>query len=238
METMFDRSVLVIGEDQLDKLRNSHIMIFGLGGVGGYVCEMLSRAGIGEMTIVDYDTVDRTNLNRQIIALESTIGLMKTSLFESRLKDINPEIRVNIISRRLEPGNIEEFFNNQVDYVVDAIDQVSSKLALIEFCTLHKIPIISSMGTGNKIDPKQVEVADIYKTDMDPMAKIMRKELKKREIPSLKVVFSREKPIRNAVEYEKIPDARKPGSLVFVPATAGIVLASEVVNDILKSQLL
>ena len=238
MNSMFDRSLLVIGEDGIRKLNSSHVQIFGLGGVGGYVCEMLTRAGIGELTIVDFDTVDPTNLNRQIIALESTIGMAKTELFEKRMKDINPEIRVNLITKRLEKDNVEEFFMHHVDYVVDAIDQVSAKLALIMYFKQHEIRFIYSMGTGNKLDPKQVQVADIYKTDMDPMARIMRKELKKMEVKSLKVVFSREKPLRNDGEYEKISDARKPGSLVFVPATAGITLASEIVNDILKNQLL
>ena len=235
MNQMFSRSLLVLDEDQLAKIQSKTVVVFGLGGVGGYVVEMLARAGIGKIIIVDFDVVDVTNKNRQIIALDSTIGFSKTALMEKRIKDINPEIEVININKRLSSDNIELFFTTSVDYVVDAIDQVSAKLELIKYCSNKKIPIISSMGTGNKLDPRKIEITDIFKTDMDPMARIMRKELKNLGIKELKVVFSREMPIRNIKNYEKIEDKRKPGSLPFVPATAGIMLAYQVIMDILEN---
>lgn len=238
MENRFDRSLLLIERTQLETLRGSHVMVFGLGGVGGYVCEGLARAGIGALTLVDFDTVDPTNLNRQIIALESNIGRLKTDLFVERIGAIDSSIVVRTAARRVEKDNVETFFDQPVDYVVDAIDTVSAKLALIAYCDAAGIPVISSMGTGNKLDPGRVEVADIYATHGDPMARIMRKELKKRGIKQVKVVFSSETPIRNEAEYARTENPRKPGSLVFVPAAAGITLAREVVMDILKNQLL
>lgn len=238
MNAMFERNLLVLEEEELRKIQNSHVMVFGLGGVGGYVVEMLTRAGVGEISIVDYDVIDITNKNRQIIALDSTIGQYKTDLMEKRMKDINPMIIVNSYTERLTSENMSSFFEKRVDYVVDAIDTLTSKLALIVYCTNNDIPIISSMGTGNKLDPTKVEVTDIYKTDTDPMAKIMRKELKNREVKALKVVFSREIPTRNTKKYETLENKRKPGSLAFVPATAGITLAYQVIVDILKSQML
>ncbi len=235
MNPMFERNLLVLDEVELKKIQDSHVMVFGLGGVGGYVVEMLTRAGVGEISIVDYDVIDVTNKNRQIIALESTIGEKKTDLMEKRMKDINPLVLVNSYNSRLTGENIDTFFEKDVDYVVDAIDTLTSKLALIVYCTDNDISIISSMGTGNKLDPTKVEVTDIYKTDTDPMAKIMRKELKNREVKALKVVFSREMPTRNTKIYDALENKRKPGSLPFVPATAGIVLAYQVIEDILKS---
>lgn len=235
MNQMFNRTLLVLEEDQIIKIQSKTVIVFGLGGVGGYVLEMLTRVGIGKIIIVDYDVVDVTNKNRQIIALDSTIGFSKTVLMEKRARDINPEIEVISINKRLSSDNIELFFTSPVDYVIDAIDQVSAKLELIKYCCEKKIPIISSMGTGNKLDPKNIEVTDIFKTDMDPMARIMRKELKNLGIKELKVVFSREMPIRNKKNYEKIEDKRKPGSLPFVPATAGIMLAYQVIMDILEN---
>ena len=238
MNTMFERNLLVLDEEELKKIQDSHVMVFGLGGVGGYVVEMLTRVGVGEISIIDYDVVDITNKNRQIIAMDSTIGQYKTDLMEKRMKDINPLVVVNSHTVRVTGENMALFFEKPVDYVVDAIDTLTSKLALIVYCTNNDIPIISSMGTGNKLDPTKIEVTDIYKTDTDPMAKIMRKELKNREVKSLKVVFSREIPTRNTRKYDTLENKRKPGSLAFVPATAGITLAYQVVTDILKSQML
>jgi tRNA A37 threonylcarbamoyladenosine dehydratase len=230
---MFERTLLVIDQQQHKQLENAHVIVFGLGGVGGYVCEALARSGIGHLTIVDCDIVDVSNKNRQIIALDSTVGERKTTVMAARLRDINDSIKVTIIDQRVTQDNIEQFFGESIDYAIDAIDQLSAKLALAVYCKQADIKLISSMGTGNKLDPTRVEVADIYDTDTDPMARLMRKELKRVGVDALKVVFSREKPIRNNEKYEETQDFRKPGSLVFVPAVAGLTLASVVVKDLM-----
>ncbi len=231
---MFERSYLVLKESQIEELKNKKVMVCGVGGVGGYVVESLARAGIGHLVIVDYDVVDISNKNRQIIALDSTLKQDKTKVMAERLKDINADIEVEIINEKLTSENIPIILNKGLDYVVDAIDQVSAKIALIEYCKDNDTPIISSMGTGNKLDPRFLEITDIYKTDTDPLARIMRKELKNRNIEDLEVVFSREKSIRNSDAYNLIEDKRKPGSLPFVPASAGILIAYRVVMNILK----
>jgi len=233
MDGMYDRSILVFGEKNINILKNKTVVVFGLGGVGGYVVEMLARVGIGNIFIVDFDKIDKSNKNRQIIALDSTIGLDKISVMEKRIKDIDKTINVKSFNERLIPENVSVFFDEKADYVVDAIDNLTSKLALIEYCKINNISIISSMGTGNKIDPRYLKIADIYETDVDPMAKLMRKELKKRKVESLTVVFSNEKSMKDDLEYGKIDDKRKPGSLAFVPASAGIMIAYKVVSDIL-----
>ncbi|MEA3423674.1 MAG: tRNA threonylcarbamoyladenosine dehydratase [Bacillota bacterium] len=231
---MFERSYLVLKESQIEELKNKKVMVCGVGGVGGYVVESLARAGIGHLVIVDYDVVDISNKNRQIIALDSTLKQDKTKVMAERLKDINADIEVEIINEKLSSENIPIILDEGLDYVVDAIDQVSAKIALIEHCKHNETPIISSMGTGNKLDPRLLEITDIYKTDTDPLARIMRKELKNRNIAELEVVFSREKSIRNSDAYNLIEDKRKPGSLPFVPASAGILIAYRVVMNILR----
>ncbi|MCK5762694.1 MAG: tRNA threonylcarbamoyladenosine dehydratase [Clostridiales bacterium] len=231
---MFERSYLVLKKNQIDELKNKKVMVCGIGGVGGYVVENLARAGIGHLIIVDYDIVDISNKNRQIIALDSTLEQDKTEVMAKRLKDINADIEVEIINEKLTSENIPIILNKGLDYVVDAIDQLTAKIALIEYCKHNDTPIISSMGTGNKLDPRFLEITDIYKTDTDPLARIMRKELKNRNIEDLEVVFSREKSIRNSDAYNLIEDKRKPGSLPFVPASAGILIAYRVVMNILK----
>ncbi|MBN2260354.1 MAG: ThiF family adenylyltransferase [Clostridiales bacterium] len=234
MTDMFERSYLVINEKNIEKLKTMKVAVCGIGGVGGYVIESLARAGIGHLIIIDFDTIDISNKNRQIIALDSTVNRDKTEVMFQRLKDINSEIDVKIINERITESNIENLIDETVDYVVDAIDQVAAKIALITFCKEKEIPIISSMGTGNKLDPRMLEITDIYLTDTDPLAKIMRKELKNKKIESLEVVYSREKAMRNSEAYEKLDDKRKPGSLPFVPASAGIMIAYRVVMNILR----
>ena len=225
MNNLFSRTSLLIGEDALLKLKNKHIAIFGIGGVGSYVLEALARCGVGKLTIVDKDVVDITNINRQLIALNSTIGKPKVEVAKSRVLDINPVATVYDKNIFFNTETLNEFNFNDFDYIVDAIDTVTSKLLLIEKAKEFNIPIISSMGTGGKLNPSLFEVTDINKTHTCPLAKVMRKELKEREIYKLKVVFSPEKPIKAS---EIIP------SISFVPSSAGLLIASEVVKDLIK----
>ena len=190
MEGIFDRTRIVLGDDAIDKLKRSHVAIFGVGGVGGYAIEAIVRSGVGEVTIVDNDTVSPSNLNRQIIALHSTIGEKKVDVAEKRIKDINPECIVHKSDSFFLPGMEEEFSFSSFSYVVDAIDTVSGKIALIEAANKYSIPIISSMGAGNKLDPTLFTITDIYKTNTDPLSRVMRRELKKRGIKKLNVVWS------------------------------------------------
>ncbi len=237
----FSRSELIFGETALKRLSQTRVAVFGLGGVGGYAVEALARAGVGEIDIIDSDTVDITNINRQLIALTSTVGMKKTELFRERIKDINPDCRVNVHDVFYLPERAEEFELNKFDYVVDAIDTVTAKIDLALRCTDMGIPIISSMGTGNKTDPTALKVADIYSTSVCPLARVMRYELKKRGVASLKVVYSEEKPMapdEEAVKrYRELnPDSKKtvPASTSFVPPVAGMIIASEVIKDILE----
>ena len=231
MENRYNRTQNLLGKENLGKLKNSRVAVFGVGGVGGYCVEALARVGVGTIDLFDNDTVNITNINRQIIALDSTIGLDKVDAASKRINEINPEIKVNC-------NNI--FYNNETDidlscydYIIDAIDTVSSKILLIVNAQKNNIPIISSMGTGNKMCPEMLEVTDIYKTSVCPLAKVMRYELKKREIKKLKVVYSKEEPIKPQVQAEE-NGRHIPASAVFVPATAGMILAAEVVKDIIK----
>ncbi len=232
----FNRQSLLIGEENTQKLINSSIIIFGLGGVGGYAVEALARTGIGTITLVDFDTIDLTNLNRQIIGLHSTIGQEKTTLFKKRILDINPKAKVTIHNLRVTPDNAKSLFENiNYDYIIDAIDAVSAKLALIEISKEKNIPIISSMGTGNKLDPTAIQVADISKTTVCPLARVIRQELKKRRIKKVKVVFSTEIAIK-----PKNPDGSRDrstnvGSISFVPSVAGLIIAGEVIKDIISN---
>ena len=229
------RTELLIGSDNIEKLKKSNVIVFGLGGVGGATVEALVRAGIGNLSIVDFDTVDITNLNRQIITTQSVIAKPKVEATKNRILSINPDINLTIYNEKLLKENIDLFFKDKkYDYIVDAIDLVTSKLDLIEFATNSEIPIISCMGTGNKINPAQFKVADIKKTSVCPLAKIIRKELKKRRINRLKVVYSEEtprKPLNLDGGREKYKNV---GSISFVPPVAGMLLASEVIKDICK----
>ncbi len=230
---IFQREELLIGKENLIKLKNSHVIVFGVGGVGGFTVEALVRAGIGKITVVDYDTVDITNLNRQIIATQNTIGKDKVEVIKERAISINPNIEIIAIKEKYNSETRDIFFKEKkYDYIVDAIDLVSSKLDLIE--TAHKlnIPIISSMGTGNKINPTMLEVADINKTSVCPLARVMRKELKTRNIKKLKVVYSKEIPMKPLNEDGGREKYKNVGSISFVPSVAGLIIASEVVKDI------
>lgn len=234
-EDWLERTELMLGSDAVEKLGRAHVALFGVGGVGGYCAEALIRAGVGTLTIVDNDVVDVTNINRQIIALHSTAGRPKTEVMAERLKDIAPN--AVIIEKKLFflPETAEEFDFSDYDYVVDAIDTVKAKLSLIEHCVSCGTPVISAMGAGNKTDPSMFQVADISKTEMDPLAKVMRRELRARGIKHLKVVYSREKPLNTVVEGEGEQAARHaPGSISFVPSAAGLLLASEVVKDLIS----
>lgn len=232
MLNQFSRTSLLIGKEGIEKLQNSKVAIFGLGGVGSYVLEGLARAGVGNFLLVDKDVVDITNLNRQIIATSDTIGKPKVEVARDRLLSINKNANVEIIQEFFIPES-EEILDNSLDYIVDAVDTVTAKIELVVRANKLNIPIISSMGTGNKLDPTKFEVTDIYKTSVCPLAKVMRKELKKREIKKLKVVYSKEEPI--VIDKSNI-DGKKltPGSISFVPSVAGLIIAGEVIKDILK----
>jgi tRNA A37 threonylcarbamoyladenosine dehydratase len=229
----FQRSELLVGKENIDKLKNSHVIVFGLGGVGGFAVEALVRVGIGEISIVDFDTVDITNLNRQIIATHESIGRKKADLIRERALSINPKVKINSYIEQFSKHTSNLFFKDKhYDYAVDAIDLVSCKLDLIEICRKKDIPVISSMGMGNKLNPTMLEVSDINKTSECPLARVMRKELKKRHIKKVKVVFSKEiikKPLNDENSREKKINV---GSVSFVPSVAGLIMASEVVKDI------
>lgn len=229
----FERTEFILGSEAMDTLKNSHIAVFGIGGVGSYTVEMLVRSAIGEITIIDFADVDITNINRQIQASFNTIGRKKTEVLKERIKAINPELNVNIYDLSFEEETKDKIDFEKFDYIVDAIDTITSKLLLIDIAREKSIPIISSMGFGNKIDPTQIKIADIYDTDIDPLARVMRRELRKRNVEKLKCVYSTEKPI-NINLGDK--DQRKaiPASTGFVPPVAGITLASEVVKDLIR----
>ncbi len=226
MNETYKRTQALIGSDALNKLKEAHVAVFGIGGVGGYAVEALARSGIGELTLIDNDTVKQSNINRQIIALNSTLGELKIEAFRKRINDINPDIKVNIynVFYLPETKNLIDF--SDFDYVLDAIDTVSGKIAIIERCAEENIPVISSMGTGNKLDPTAFRITDISKTSVCPLARVMRYELKKRGIKGLKVLFSDETPVRQ--------ESRIPASISFVPSVAGLIIAGEVIKDIIK----
>ncbi len=234
----FLRTEMLIGKEGLRKLKESKIAVFGVGGVGSYVVEALARSGVSQLVLIDYDTVDITNLNRQIHATTKTIGQSKVEIMKERILDINPEAEVTTYQMKYNSENADKLLSDDCNYVVDAIDMVSSKLDLIERCKKMNIPIISSMGTGNKLNPTMLEVEDIYKTSMCPLARVMRKELRTRGIENLKVVYSKEKPITpqnfNPEDDNKNTRKQTPGSVSFVPSVAGLIIASEVVKDIIR----
>lgn len=234
MENQFERSAFIIGEEGVEKLKNSHVAVFGVGGVGGYVVEALVRSGVGEITIVDNDTVCLSNINRQIIATHETVGQYKVDVMERRIKSINPNAIVHVHRCFFLPETADEFDFSTYDYVVDAIDTVAGKLSLVEKAQAVGTPIMCSMGAGNKLDPTKFEVADIYKTSVCPLAKVMRYECKRRGIKKLKVVYSKELPITPVAKPSEPTQRRStPGSIAFVPSAAGLIIASTVVRDIL-----
>ncbi len=236
MDGIFSRTALLLGDDAIEKLAHCHVAVFGIGGVGGYVAEALARSGVGEIDIIDNDTVCESNINRQIIALHSTIGRYKVDVMKERILDINPDTRVNAYKTFFMPETEGEFDFSKYDYVVDAIDTVTGKIALVVKAKNEGAPIISSMGAGNKLNPAEFEVADIYKTSVCPLAKVMRRELKQRGIKKLKVVYSKEAPLSPAVSSESNPHRRQtPGSTAFVPSVAGLIIASEVIKDLVKA---
>ncbi len=231
MENQFTRTELLIGDEGLKKLQLSKIAVFGVGGVGGYVVEALVRCGIGSIDIIDNDKVHITNLNRQIIATHSTLDRYKVDAAEERIKDINPDCKVTKYNTFFTPETSSEFDFSKYDYVIDAIDTVSGKIELVMKCNEAGVPIISSMGAGNKMHPEKFEISDIYKTSVCPLAKVMRQELKKRRIKKLKVVYSKEPPIKPVSNDSG--GKRIPGSNSFVPSVVGLIIAGEVVNDLL-----
>ena len=234
MTERFSRTELLLGADAMEKLAHSRVAVFGVGGVGGYTVEALARSGVGTLDIIDSDTVCLSNLNRQIIATSGTVGMYKVDAAAERIRDINPEAVVNTYKVFYLPETADEFDFTEYDYIVDAIDTISAKLTLIENAARVGTPIISSMGAGNKLDPTAFRVADIYETSVCPLARVMRKELRKRGIDRLKVVYSQEIPITPAASPEQT-SSRKiiPGSVSFVPSTVGLIIAGEVIKDII-----
>lgn len=228
MESWLNRTKYLIGDESVEKLKKAHIAVFGCGGVGSYTIEALARSGIGHITIIDKDIVDITNINRQLIADTTTIGKPKVDVCKERLIKINPSIEVTSYQTFYDSTKSEELLNQNYDYIVDAIDTVNSKLSLVEEAYIRNIPIISCMGTGNKLDPTKFEVADIFKTSVCPLAKVMRKGLTKRGIKHLKVVYSKEDPQRLDEN-----DKRTPASISFVPSVAGLIIAGEVIKDLI-----
>ena len=250
MLTQFSRTELLFGKEAMDKLAGSKVAVFGIGGVGGYVCEALGRSGVGAFDLIDDDKVCLTNLNRQIIATRSTVGKYKTDVMRDRMLDINPNVEVEVHKCFFLPENSDDFPWDSYDYVVDAVDTVTAKIALVMKCKEKNIPIISSMGAGNKLDGSQFKVADIYKTKVCPLAKVMRRELKKRGVKKLKVVYSEEIPTRPIEDMaiscrnncicppgaeHKCTERRDiPGSVAFVPSVAGLIIAGEVAKDLIR----
>lgn len=234
MKEELEREAMLLGDVAIEKLNSSYVALFGLGGVGSYTAEALARSGIGKILLVDSDVVSRSNINRQLCALQSTVGKYKVDVVAERLLDINPNLIIERSYDFVLPENISDFNFTDFDYVIDAIDTVSAKLAIIQSATEHNVPIISCMGTGNKLDPTALTVTDITKTSVCPLARVMRRELKKRGIPHLKVVFSTEEPKEQKkvinTENNKIP----PASVAFVPSVAGLIAASEAVKTLIS----
>ena len=230
-ESRHERTVSMIGQAAFKKLRESKVLIFGVGGVGGYVCEALARAGVGHIAICDSDVVSESNLNRQIIATYDTVGLPKTDVMEKRILSVNRECRVEKFDCFYLPGTPEaaDFDFAAYDYVVDAIDTVAAKIDIIVRCKEAEVPVISSMGTGNKLDPTRFEIADIEKTSVCPLAKVIRKALRERGIKGVKVLYSKEEPVKTG--------SRTPGSISFVPSAAGLIIGGEVIKDLIGENL-
>ena len=233
MEDQFERLELLIGNEQVSRLHNSKVAVFGVGGVGGYVAEALARSGVGSFVLVDNDVVSVTNLNRQIIALHSTIGKYKVDVMADRILDINPDADIEVNKCFFLPETSDEFDFNSYDYVADCVDTVAAKVEIISCAKNAGIPVISSMGAGGKLNPEMFEVADISKTSVCPLAKAMRRELRIRGIKGVKVVYSKEEPIKNIVGG-KADDAGRhvPGSSAFTPSVAGLIMASQIIKDL------
>ena len=235
MAERFARTEILLGKEAMNKLGRAHVAVFGIGGVGGYVVEALARSGIGRLDLIDHDKICVTNLNRQIIALSETIGRYKTDVMKERILSINPDAEVTTYQSFYLPENADDFDLFKYTYVVDAVDTVTAKIELVMRAKQAGIPIISCMGTGNKFDPTQLEIADIYQTSVCPLAKVMRRELRKRGVDSLKTLYSREEPIKPETGTEETTRRALPGSTSFVPPAAGLIIASEVVKDIVQS---
>lgn len=231
MDERFIRTSLVIGEDNIDRLAESRVAVFGVGGVGGFVCEALARSGVGKLALIDGDTVAKSNINRQIIALESTVGKHKAEVMKERILDINPNAEVEALNIFLNSDTVSTIDITQFDYIVDAVDDIKAKVLLAKLADENKIPIIAAMGAGNKTDPTKFEVSDIFKTSVCPLARIMRHELKKAGIKNLKVVYSKETPKNPPYRIE---GEKTVGSLAFVPSVMGLIIAGEVIKDICK----
>ncbi len=252
MLTQFSRTQLLLGKDSMEKLHDAHVAVFGIGGMGGYVCEALVRSGVRRFNLIDDDKICLTNLNRQIIATRKTVGKYKTEVMKERILEINPDCEVNVHKCFFLPENADEFDFDNYDYVVDAVDTVTAKIELVMKAKEKNVPIICSMGAGNKLDASMFKVSDIYKTKVCPLAKVMRRELKKRGARKLKVVYSEEQPIRPIEDMSiscrthcicppgakhKCTERRDiPGSVAFVPSVVGLIIAGEIVKDICKTE--
>lgn len=234
MEHRFLRTEMLLGREALERLERSHVAVFGLGGVGSYAAEILARSGVGELTLVDQDSLSLSNCNRQLYALSSTVGQPKAEVAAARCRDINPDIRLHPICATYDAAHREDFFQGHYDYIADCIDLVTCKLDLIQQAQLRGIPILSALGTGNKLDPSRLEVTDISKTSVCPLARVMRRELRARGITHLKVVYSREEAISARQMEEPAPGRRSvPASVAWVPSTAGILMASAIVRELI-----
>jgi len=242
MINQFSRTEILVGKEGIEKLRQSKVAIFGIGGVGSFVVEGLIRAGVQNIILVDKDDISISNINRQIIATHKTVGMPKVDVMKDRILEINPEAKVEVYKEFYLPNMPIKILDNSINYIVDAVDTVTAKIGLIEEANRLNIPIISSMGTGNKLDPTKFEVSDIYSTTICPLAKVMRKELRRRGIEKLKVVYSKEEPIKNECEIEEHKSESKdriiqaPGSISFVPSVAGLIIAGEVIKDIINKE--
>lgn len=234
MDEKFMRTGLLLGEAGLEKLAGARVAVFGIGGVGGHAVEALARSGVGHLELTDKDVVSISNINRQIIATTKTLGQYKTQVMKERILEINPEAEVNIHNCFFLPETAEEFDFRKYDYVVDAVDTVTAKIELVLKAQEAGVPIISSMGAGNKLEPRRFEVADIYETSVCPLARVMRRELKKRGVRKLKTVYSREEPRKLLIQVSDQSGKIIPGSTAFVPSAAGLILAGEVVKDLIR----
>ncbi len=234
MDDQFARTRLLLGDEGMKRLFSARVAVFGVGGVGGYAAEALARSGIGTLDLIDSDTVALSNLNRQIIATHSTVGMYKVDAAAARIRDINPDAKVNTYRIFFSPETEELFDFSRYDFIIDAIDTVSAKIALVMKAQAAGTPIISSMGAGNKLDPTAFEVTDLYKTSVCPLARVMRRELKKRGVKHLKVVYSREEPLSPLPSDEELSEGRRqiPGSVAFVPSVAGLIIAGETVKTL------
>lgn len=233
MDEKFSRTEMLIGNEGMEKLSDAKVAVFGLGGVGSFVCEGLARSGVGNFILVDFDKIDESNINRQLIATQKTVGRYKVDLMKERILEINPDANVEIYKEFYMADSKTDIITEELSYAVDCVDTIMAKIAIICKCDAINVPVISSMGTGNKLDPTMFEVADIYETSVCPLARIMKKDLKKRNIEKLKVVYSKEHAINtNDCEINKDRKFKIKGSVSFVPSVAGLIIAGEVVKDI------